>query len=199
MPRQNKRLLLESNMDNIRIKHWKIIAIIILPLGLVWIWFSSTLPGVSSNTGIPAPQVGFSAPEIVLQNSDGEEVMLSELRGQVVMVNFWASWCGPCTKEMPSMQSVYDEYHNLGFEILAVNTTYQDRISDADIFIEVNQLDFPILFDLTGEVSNDYNLYSTPMSFFIDKEGVIRNIIPGGPISKASLINNIETLLQEGD
>ncbi len=184
-------------MDNLKTNHWKIIAAVLLPLGLLWIFISSTMPGINSNENTSAPQIGFKAPEFTLLNSDGEEVRLSDLEGQVVMVNFWASWCGPCTREMPAMQSVYSDYQEQSFEILAVNTTFQDQRSAADQFVEDNQLSFPILFDITGGTSREYNLYSTPMSFFIDADGIIRNIIPGGPISEASLISNIETLLQE--
>jgi peroxiredoxin len=156
------------------------------------------MPGINSNENTSAPQVGFKAPEIALLNSVGEEVKLSHLEGQVVMVNFWASWCPPCLREMPTMQKVYSEYHEQGFEILAVNTTFQDQRSEADLFVEDNHLSYPILYDVAGDISRAYNLYSTPMSFFIDADGVIRNIIPGGPISEASLISNIESLLQEG-
>jgi len=184
-------------MDYLNIKQWKIILIILLPLGLVWIWFSSTLPGVESTRSTTAPQVGFKAPEISLLNLAGEKVSLSDFEGQVVMVNFWASWCTPCTREMPAMQAVYAKYHDKGFEILAVNTTYQDQKSEAELFIQDNQLTYPILFDLTGGTSRDYNLLSTPMSFFIDKEGIIQNVIPGGPITEAAIISIIESLLGE--
>ena len=97
------------------------------------------------------------------------------------------------------MQDIYEEYHNKGFEILAVNTSYQDIRTEAEDFYQQHHLTYPILFDQTGEVSANYNLNATPTTYFIDKQGVIRNVIFGGPISKSEILSNIKPLLEELD
>ena len=115
-------------MQNIINRWWTPISIGILVLGALWIWWSATPPGSTTAGAIPAPQEGFLAPDFELVTLDGEMISLSEMRGRVVLLNFWASWCPPCRKEMPAMQKIFDEYGPDGFVILAVNSTNQDRV-----------------------------------------------------------------------
>src|SRR3972149_5514020 len=97
----------------------------ILVLGLVWIGLSADRLGESTNGLTPAPQKGFLAPDFTLETMSGQKVTLSDLRGQVVVVNLWASWCGPCRLEMPAFKNIYEEYKGRGLVILAVNSTSQ--------------------------------------------------------------------------
>ena len=101
--------------------------ITILIAALAWIFVSADRAGTSTAGGIPAPRQGFQAPDFTLQTPEGETFTLSELRGQAVLVNLWATWCPPCRAEMPAMQKMYDEYKDQGFVVLAVNMTYQDH------------------------------------------------------------------------
>jgi peroxiredoxin len=130
-------------------------------------------PGSSSRTGqgttsgkIPAPQQGFLAPDFELITTEGETIKLSELRGQAVLVNLWATWCPPCRAEMQSIERVYQDYKDQGFTVLAVNMTRQDQLSAVAPFVKEQGLTFPILLDETGEVANAYQLQS-PSSYFI--------------------------------
>jgi thiol-disulfide isomerase/thioredoxin len=132
-----------------------------------------------------------------LEQLGGGEVALSELRGEVVVINFWASWCPPCRAEMPALQQVYESTRALGVKVLAVNTTYQDSEGDAIAFAEGLGLTFPILFERTGEVGRRYQLRAMPSTFFVDHEGVIQKVIIGGPMSEATIQTAIEELLQE--
>lgn len=123
---------------------------------------------------------------------------LSDLRGKVVVVNLWASWCPPCRAEMPALERVYQAVRGEGVEILAVNTTYQDSLSEAAAFSERYGLSFPILIDASGVVARQYQLTALPSTFFIDTEGVIRKVVIGGPLSEATIRTAVAEILQEG-
>jgi len=169
---------------------------IILILGLAWIVVSADRTGTSTAGKIPAPQQGFPAPDFELKTTEGEIIKLSDLRGQAVLVNLWATWCPPCRAEMPAIEKVYNEYRDEGFAVLAVNMTYQDTFSDIAPFVEEYGLTFPILLDETGEVGTAYQLRSLPSSFFIDRDGIIREVVIGGPMAEALLRTRVEEILK---
>ncbi|PKN91484.1 MAG: TlpA family protein disulfide reductase [Chloroflexi bacterium HGW-Chloroflexi-6] len=176
-------------------QNWGSLLVLVLALG--WIWVSRAPQGATTAGKIPAPQVGFLAPAFSLETPDGQKIALDELRGKVVLVNVWATWCPPCRAEMPAMQQVYQEYQSQGFEILAVNSTVQDTLSNLAPFVSEYGLSFPILLDRQGEVTRLYRVLSLPTSFFIGKDGVIREVVVGGPMDEALLRARIEKLLQE--
>jgi cytochrome c biogenesis protein CcmG/thiol:disulfide interchange protein DsbE len=174
----------------------RIFFIVILVAGLAWIFVSADKTGISTAGKIPAPREGFLAPDFSLKTPDGASVTLSDFRGQAVLVNLWATWCPPCRSEMPAIQKLYDEYRDQGFVVLAVNMTYQDNASNVLPFTQDNNLTFPILLEQTGAVAKKYELRSLPTSFFIDKEGIIREVVIGGPMSEALLRTRIESILR---
>ena len=125
-----------------------------------------------------SPRVGFRAPTFSLPDLHGSDVHLPDLRGKVVLLNFWATWCGPCAVEMPSMEQLYREFHDEGFEILAVSSDLQgQRVTKP--FKEQFGLTFPILHDLRQEVNVAYHIRSIPASVLIGKDGVITYRVPG--------------------
>jgi len=168
----------------------------ILLAGLAWIVVSADRAGTATAGAIPAPREGFLAPDFTLQTLSGETITLSDLRGQAVLVNLWATWCPPCRAEMPAMQRLYDEYEDQGFVVLAVNMTYQDNSAAIQPFVQEHALSFPILLEETGNVASKYELRSLPSSFFIDREGFIQEVVIGGPMSEALLRTRIESILQ---
>jgi thiol-disulfide isomerase/thioredoxin len=178
-------------------KRFILVSTIILILGIGWIGMSATFPGGVSVQGIPAPQEGFLAPDFTSETLTGEMIELSELNGHPVLINFWASWCRPCQSEMPAIERVYKEYVNKGFTILAVNTTYQDNPADVAVFVSDYNLSFPILLDINGTVSGQYELRALPSSFFVGRDGIIQEIIFGGPIAESLLRLQVEKLLEE--
>jgi cytochrome c biogenesis protein CcmG/thiol:disulfide interchange protein DsbE len=117
----------------------------------------------------PAPEVGAIAPDFALQKVDGETVQLSELRGEVVLINFWATWCIPCAVEMPTIQARYNQG---GFEVLAVN--FDESAEEVQAYLDELGLDFPALLDSGGHVQSLYRVRGYPSTFFVDREGVIR-------------------------
>ena len=145
---------------------------------------------------IPAPQQGFLAPDFELTTTSGETIKLSDLRGQAVLVNLWATWCPPCRAEMPAIDKVYNEYKDDGLVVLAVNMTYQDTVANIAPFVDEYGLTFPILLDETGIVGTLYQLRSLPSSFFINRDGTINEVVIGGPMAEALLRTRVEEILK---
>lgn len=175
---------------------FKLISALVLSLSALWIVITSLfLPAPSTASEAAAPREGFSAPDFSISTIDGRSIRLSELRGQVVFLNFWTSWCPPCKEEMPAIQQL----HNLSpkIAILAVNLTDQDNITDVEDFLQEHQITFDVLLDEDGKVSKIYQIQALPTSFFIDRQGIIRKVVYGGPISKALLFAETSRLAEE--
>ena len=172
-----------------------LLSIVVLLVSAGWIWFTKAEPGTTTEGEILAPHVGFQAPDFNLQTKAGDVIALSDFRGQPVLVNFCASWCPPCRAEMPAMEQVYNDYQDQGFVVLAVNATNQDNLSLALSFAEEHDLNFPILLDMDGNVSHEYNVQSLPTSYFVDRFGNIQEIVVGGPMAEALLRIRTEQLL----
>ena len=107
----------------------------------------------------------------------GETRSLSSLKGKVVFLNFWATWCGPCRAEMPSMQSLHNKFKDKGLEILAVNCL--EKAPQVLSFLDSNGFSFPVALDTDGQVSAAYGIQSIPTSFILDKEGKIVSRLVG--------------------
>ena len=182
-------------MKNI-FQHWKNFTFLILIIAAAWIWVTTLIQRNSTSSQIRAPHQGFYAPHFTLPDTDNVEVSLSDLNGFPIIINFWATWCPPCRSEMPAFQSIYQEYKDHGIVILSVNTTYQDSSAKVSTFVSDNNLTFPILLDGTGQTSTDYQIRSLPTTFFIDKDGIIRDVVLGGPMSEALLNIRVEGLLK---
>ncbi len=109
------------------------------------------------------------APDFTLKSKDSGNIRLSEQRGNMVLINFWASWCGPCRQELPEMEALYQEYQDMGFEILAVNV--DDDSSKANILLDDVEVSFPVLYDPEGQVSQLYDVNAMPTTVIVDRDG----------------------------
>ena len=174
----------------------RMVYFLVLALGLAWILVSADRSGASTFGQIPAPQQDFLAPDFELKTPAGEMIRLSDLRGQAMLINLWATWCPPCRAEMQSIEKMYQEYKEEGFTVLAVNMTYQDDPLAIMPFVHEQGLTFPILLDETSEMANAYQLRSLPSSYFIRRDGVINEVVIGGPMSEALLRTRIEDILK---
>lgn len=175
----------------------RLLSVFFLILGLIWIGVSRVPLGTQLSESIAAPQTGFKAPDFSLNDMDGNSFRLSDLRGKVVLVNIWASWCPPCRAEMPAINRVYQQYKDQGFVVLAVDSAIQDTLANAKIFATENKLSFPILLDQQGLVTRLYQVQSLPSSFFINADGTIDEVVIGGPMAEALLVSRVEKLLRE--
>jgi peroxiredoxin len=144
-----------------------------------------------------SPQEGFLAPDFTLTDLAGKSHTLSKLRGQVVLVNIWATWCGPCKREVPSLVRLYQSRQGKDFEILAVSV---DRTSSAGVasFAQRYQMNFPVLLNPRGDVANEYWARSIPSSFLVDRKGVIRwKVVGTREWDDAQALVRIDQLLAE--
>ena len=136
-------------------------------------WFLLPFLFVSCSTPAiftaPAPEAGALAPMFTLETPEGESVSLSDFRGQVVLMNFWATWCAPCRVEMPIIQSRYDQG---GFAVLMIDFDESGVVVRA--FMDDIGLDLPVLLDPGGIVREQYRVRGLPSSFLVDRDGVIR-------------------------
>jgi peroxiredoxin len=172
--------------------------LLISGLLLAWVWFSRIPASAQSTQTIEAPKNNFLAPLFTLKTLDEKTVSLEDLRGQPIILNFWASWCPPCRAEMPDFQEAWQEYGGTDLIIIGINATYQDSLREVNSFVNQNHLEFPILLDPDGRVSGLYNIHSLPTTFIIDQEGIIRKTLIGGPIPLSLLRIEADKLLQEG-
>ncbi len=182
-------------MSSSRFSTWMTWALV---LGMIWTVVSRIAPDQSQAQAGSVPKEGFTAPDFTLSLLDGGEITLSELRGKVVLVNFWTSWCLPCRQEMPAIESVYRSYKDIGLVVIGLNLTAQDSKQEAAAFAQEVGVTFPIALDLNNSVGNLYRVTALPTSFFIDRKGVIRSVIVGGPMSEAVIQSKVEELLREG-
>jgi peroxiredoxin len=133
----------------------------------------------SSERGLgEAPRIGYRAPNFRLENLEGEEVSLAGYRGQVVFINFWATWCVPCKAEMPSMQALYKDYKDKGLEILAVSSDFEGETAVRP-FVEEMRLTYPILLDSDFRVDSRYLIRSVPTTILVGRDGVITHKLIG--------------------
>jgi peroxiredoxin len=148
-------------------------------------------------TALAAPAAHASATVVAtdfsLPSRDGGTVRLSELRGQVVMINFWASWCGPCRQEMPLLQQLYGKYEPLGFTLLGVNV--EPDSTQAQDWLKKVSVSFPILFDRDNKVSEQFGVEAMPSTVLIDRDGNVRHVHrgykPGDESAYADLVRSL--------
>jgi len=180
-------------------RRWALVQALVALAGVAWIALSAS-PGMPQGGGPPpSPGQGFSAPELVLPDSDGTLHALSSYRGRVVVLNFWASWCPPCRAEMPAFERIHQELAARGLTILAVNATSQDTRQAALRFTEELGLTLPVLFDDNGSAQTSYRIRALPTTFFIDRRGIIRQVVVGGPLAGAVIESVVNDLLAEAD
>jgi cytochrome c biogenesis protein CcmG/thiol:disulfide interchange protein DsbE len=169
---------------------WIGIAAVVIPLLLV---LASGLR--RDPRALPSPLVGRMAPPFDLQLFTGGHLTSAELRGKLVVLNFWASWCVPaCTDEAPSLQTIWEAYRNKGVTVVGVNI--QDREAPARAFIQHFGQTFPSGMDPRGEISIDYGVYGVPETYIIDPQG--RTVAKyAGAVSEDQLALVIAPLLEE--
>ena len=124
-----------------------------------------------------ASEVSGPAPDFTLRSNSGKNLKLSDFRGQVVLLNFWASWCGPCRQEMPALDKLHKRYSKLGFTVLGVNV--EEDSAQAKRMLKEVRVSFPILFDTQNTASKLYQVAAMPTTVIIDRDGNMRYLHKG--------------------
>lgn len=136
------------------------------------------------------------APDFALKSDSGENLRLSELRGEVVLINFWASWCGPCRQEMPILSELHDQYQDMGFTVLGVNV--EENSADARRLLQDMPVSFPVLFDNDSKVSKQYDVVAMPSTVLVDRDGNVRYLHRGyNPGEEAIYVEKVRDLIRE--
>lgn len=177
----------------------KLLSLVLLGLGLLlvagaaYFILDQSSPQTTVST-VPA-RVRFPAPELALNDTQGVSRSLADYRGQVVLVNLWATWCPPCKEEMPTLQAFYDKYKDSGFIIIAINDG--DPAPDVLQFVEDYALTFPVWLDPTYVATEEaFHTLNLPSSFVIDRDGTIQLTWVGG-ISMKMLESYVTPLIME--
>jgi peroxiredoxin len=142
--------------------------------------------------GSRVPAVGMPAEDFHLADLDGKTQSLSQYRGKIVLLNFWATWCKPCTTEMPAMQASFDKLRDKGFVVLAIN----ELEDEAEVREHIKQYGhtFPVLMDRDNKVANQFGVFGLPMSVFIDHEGRVQKYIKGGLLTEQMIYDVVAKL-----
>lgn len=136
------------------------------------------------------------APDFTLKSTSGENLRLSEQRGQVVLINFWASWCGPCRQEMPLLDDIQQKYSKLGFTVFGVNVDKDP--SKADKILKDIPVSFPVLYDSDGNVSRLFDVSAMPTTVIVDRDGNMRYLHKGfKPGYEDTYAANVKALIRE--
>ncbi len=160
---------------------------------VVGVLFSMLAAGSLASSG---NLTGKTAPDFALKSNSGENLRLSEYRGEVVMINFWATWCAPCRQEMPLLEDLFSRYERVGFTLLGVNIDDDPRRAMA--MAQELGVTFPVLFDSTKDVSKLYEVNAMPVTVILDREGSVRHVHHGyKPGYEEKYLSEVRALLRE--
>ncbi len=147
------------------------------------------LPAIAAAPNSPAPE--FTLPE-----KGGGQVDLAKYKGQVVMINFWASWCGPCRQEMPLLEDIYKKYNKLGFTLIGVNVEPDSKA--ADDWLKATPVTFPVGYDKDSKVSQLFSVAGMPTTVIIDRKGNVRyRHVSYKPGDEGEYLNTIRAMVRE--
>ena len=142
----------------------------------------------------PAADAAAPAPAFTLMSRSGKAVSLAQFKGDVVMINFWASWCGPCRQEMPLLNDIYKKYKDFGFILLGVNVEPDSKAANA--WLAATPVTYPILYDTKSTVSKLYQVQAMPTTVIIDRKGMVRYVHRGYlPGDENGYLNSIRALI----
>jgi len=149
------------------------------------------VPGTEAGTGSSGP-----APQFSLDARGGSKISLTQYKGQVVMLNFWASWCGPCRQEMPLLENIYKKYNKMGFTMIGVNVEPDSKAAEG--FLKQTPVSFPVIYDKDSTVSKAYDVSGMPSTVIIDRKGNIRVLHRGyKPGDENEYLDSIRSLVRE--
>lgn len=188
---QRSSILHHMSAENFRRLLALIAAILCFSVAGIILWRAG-LPGMNLTVLTIAPRPGATAPPLQLPTLDGQRLILGELRGDVVVVNFWATWCEPCRLEMPELQALYERYEEDGLRVVGVNLG--ESAETAQRWVDDLGLTFDIVLDRDGYAATLYQLRGQPSTYVIAPDGVITQVFYG-----AVDVGALETAVQQAD
>lgn len=196
-------LALQRGIVSITQQQWNIILVGVALFGALFIVNTRVQSATQVNpqqqvqavASDPKPLPNHPAPDFTLDTLNGESIRLADLRGDVVLINIWASWCAPCRAEMPMIQAAAQRYADQDLHILAVNQA--ENPQTVQQFLQKHGLSFGALLDRDGSVSHQYHARALPATFFVDRNGIIRTVYYG-QLTNSVLNGTLEQLLAEG-
>jgi peroxiredoxin len=160
------------------------------------VWLLAGCIALLAPLAASAAEEGKPAPDFTLKSLSGKNLKLSEMTGNVVLINFWASWCGPCREEMPLLNALHNKYEPLGFSVLGVNV--EENVDAARGFLKDFPVDFPVLLDSANQVSKQYEVIAMPTTVVVDRDGNIRYLHQGYKSGdEAKYQKMVKTLVRE--
>jgi thiol-disulfide isomerase/thioredoxin len=170
---------------------WTVLIVVILVAGAAWTAASRVPAGAEQATRERARR---ATPGIELATLDGGKFRLADHIGQPVVVNFWATWCPPCRAELPAFEQVYQSHREKGLVIVGVDVAESpDEVAQ---FVTQARLTFPIALDTSGETTELYRIQGMPTTFFVGRDGKIKDTVIGGPLTKAAIESKVAELMK---
>jgi thiol-disulfide isomerase/thioredoxin len=168
----------------------------LLPIILLALVLGGCASTPATDAGAPVA-LEAPAPPLALPTLDGAQTIdLEDLRGNVVLVNFWASWCEPCKREMPLLQQWHQQYSDAGLVVLGVDTLYQDERAAAEAFVQTNNITYPILADEAGDTQQPWLIQGLPRTYVIDRDGLV-HALKLGEFTQADFDAQVAPLLAQ--
>jgi peroxiredoxin len=160
----------------------------------IGMWIASAL--LTCTVALASSAAHAPAPDFTLNSRSGKPLSLAQYKGQVVMLNFWASWCAPCKQEMPLLETIQKKYGKLGFTLIGVNVEPDSQAANA--VLEKIPVSFPIVYDTESKVSKLYEVSGMPSTVIIDRKGQVRLLHKGyKPGDENQYLNSIRALIRE--
>ncbi len=177
---------------NLQQRNWLVVTLLVALFGGLWINATRVAAEDVNPTGRPpSPDIGHPAPDFELTTPNGETLRLSSLEGQVVVLNFWATWCPPCRAEIPALQGIYESSDN----VVVVGVNAQESRAEVQSFMQSLDADYPVVLDTNGAVNRTYLVRALPTTYFIDERGVIVDVF-GGPLSQPLLERKVSEIVE---
>ena len=171
----------------------KLLLAMLIAVGTVYVVLGHSNGVVPVLANAQKPEVGYQAPHFALTGLDNQSYKVGGKREKPVILNFWASWCGPCQMEAPALQKFQEKYGQQ-VDLYGINATANDSPDSAMEFVKKYKLTFPIPMDVAGSVSDRYRIMAFPTTFIVDRQGVIRKKIIG-TVDAATLERELKQLL----
>ncbi|MEK5476272.1 redoxin domain-containing protein [Paenibacillus sp. FSL R5-0407] len=162
-------------------------------LAVIWVVVSTSQKN-EDKASTERLSIGATAPDFQATNTLGEKVTLSDFRGKSVVINFWASWCGPCVNEMPLINRVFQDSDS---DVVTLFVNVGESKGTVNEFLTQHQFDFPVIIDVTGKISGMYAVTGLPVTYILEKEGNIAHSIIGEISSENQLYNYLETAKED--